>query len=798
MIMHARVALLWALVSQGALGAVFAPVPKLDSASATFFRRGTTNIVAIQGDGLGSANEFHATGTGVRAVPLPPAPSAVSVEGTAGGISVQSSNPEKAGSIQFIVAADAVLGAHELRVAGPGGVSNPLVFQVSDIPEIVEPMQGKGWDDAPLVAMPTGISGKIGASSESDYFKFHAMAGEELLFDVQANRTGSPLDATLVLLDAKGTEVARSEDGNGLDPFLVFTPKAEGDFVVRLSDARYQGGGDYRYHLVAGPLPYVESLFPFGGQRGSTVDVKFMGHRLAGTDRLNLALAADAPLGRQDLRARTPMGSSNPIGFEVGDLPEIPESEPNDAADKANAVNGATVVNGRIEKPGDVDVFRFKSPADQKWVIEVSARRFGSPLDALLTLMDAKGAVLQRNDDAVGLDARIEFDAKKDVEYLVQLRDLTDRGGERFGYRLSFRMPDTTPDFSVKANAGRIRLHRGGWVAVRCDVARRNGFDGIVRVGTGGLPPGVSAIPLALGNGAEGGWLLLGATEDALGTNFPLRIGASAEAGGRAAMRDVAMNEAGWLTLLPPAPFSVDVAQASASVEQNATTMLDLAVTRRAGFDGEVKVMGEGVGGVNIATLVLPPGKSRGQLSLNAAYNAATGTRPLLVRAEAGVDGQTLVQPAPRAVDLTVRGIPLFATAMLPGSPFFRTDAVKLSAAALPTNSTSAANSTEFVVKVERRGFEGEVALALEGVPAGVTATVQPVAAKGREASIRLLATDKAEAGKEHDLVVVATYAHEDRTWRQKTQPVKLQILAAPTETAVVATNAVPVAKPTP
>ena len=144
----------------------------------------------------------------------------------------------------------------------------------------------------------------------------------------------------------------------------------------------------------------------------------------------------------------------------------------------------------------------------------------------------------------------------------------------------------------------------------------------------------------------------------------------------------------------------------------------------------------------------------------------------------------------------TIHGIPLYATAMLPGSPFFRTDAVKLSAVALPTNSASAANRTEFVVKVERRGFEGEVSLALEGVPAGVVATVQPVAAKAKEATVQLLVTEKAEAGKEHQIAVTAAYTHNDRTWRQKTTPVSLTIAAPAVETA--STNAPATPKPTP
>jgi hypothetical protein len=207
-----------------------------------------------------------------------------------------------------------------------------------------------------------------------------------------------------------------------------------------------------------------------------------------------------------------------------------------------------------------------------------------------------------------------------------------------------------------------------------------------------------------------------------------------------------------------------------------------------------VKIIAEGPGGVNIPVLTLPPGQSRGQLQLNAAFNAGTGTRPVAIRAEGSVDGQNLVQSAPRFADLTVHGIPLYATAMLPGSPFFRTDAVKLSAVALPTNSPSAANRTEFVVKVERRGFDGEVSLALEGVPAGVLATVQPVAAKAKEATVQLLVTEKAEAGKEHPISVTAAYTHNDRTWRQKTTPVSLTIAAPAVETA--STNAPATPKP--
>jgi hypothetical protein len=256
----------------------------------------------------------------------------------------------------------------------------------------------------------------------------------------------------------------------------------DGEYLLELHDLRFQGGSDYRYRLVAGNVPYLESFFPFGGKRGGSVELQWTGTNLEGVEKLPIQIAPDAALGRQEVRARTPLGFSNPAVFEVGDLDESAEAEPNNTPDQAQSLTLPQLVNGRIGVEKDVDVFRFKATANQKWVIEVRARALGSRLDALLTLSDTNGTVLQRNDDASGPDARIEFDAKKDTEYRVTLRDLTHRGGDRFGYRMSFQAPDVAPDFTVRATGGRFRVTRGGSVAVRCEVERRNGFDGMVRI----------------------------------------------------------------------------------------------------------------------------------------------------------------------------------------------------------------------------------------------------------------------------------------------------------------------------
>src|SRR6185436_17071307 len=201
--------------------------------------------------------------------------------------------------------------------------------------------------------------------------------------------------------------------------------------------------GAHKYRLNAGPLPYLESIFPFGGQRGKQVEVALNGKNLEGTTKMTFGIAATSPLGRQEIRANTPKGLSNPFPFDVQDFPEMFENEMNDALTNAQSVTPPVVINGKIGTPKDADRFKFKSATDQKLVCEVIASRDGSPIDPLLLLEDSKGAVLQQNDDAAGSDARIEFDAKKDTEYVLTLRDLTGRGGANFGYRLAIRPPST-------------------------------------------------------------------------------------------------------------------------------------------------------------------------------------------------------------------------------------------------------------------------------------------------------------------------------------------------------------------
>ena len=137
------------------------------------------------------------------------------------------------------------------------------------------------------------------------------------------------------MLNAAGKELVRSEDVNGLDSLIDFTVAEDGEYFLQIRDLRYQGGKDYKYRIVAGELPYLDAVFPLGGQRGKSVDVTLRGRNLEGLSNMKLKVEPNAPLGQQEIRAHTARGYSNPVLFDVGEVSEVSETEPNNTSSNA-------------------------------------------------------------------------------------------------------------------------------------------------------------------------------------------------------------------------------------------------------------------------------------------------------------------------------------------------------------------------------------------------------------------------------------------------------------------------------
>lgn len=409
--------------------------------------------------------------------------------------------------LQVRVAPDAAPGIREIRLLTTLGLSNPVAFEIGSLPEVVsEP------GDQDLESLPVTVNGRI-LPGGADRYGLALRKGQRLVVSAHV-RTLIPFiadavpgffQATLSLRDSKGQEVAFSDQNSThQDPVLFFVVPEDGHYNLEVRDAIYRGREDFVYRVTIGELPFVTSIFPLGGRVRQPTNVEALGWNLPSTKA-----------GADGLRPEVLVAGCR-LPFELSTLPEAVQKEPSDDPARAQSLDHPIVVNGRIDKPGDVDVLRIKGRAGEKIVAEIQARRLGSPLDSTLQLSDAKGRILASNDDfmdaGVGMvthqaDSYLAATLPADGAYFVTVRDAQGRGGAEFGYRLRISPP--MPDFEVRVAPSSITARPGTTVTLTAHVLRRDGFEGDVALSligapgefrlSGGVVPGtVDRLPITL------------------------------------------------------------------------------------------------------------------------------------------------------------------------------------------------------------------------------------------------------------------------------------------------------------
>jgi hypothetical protein len=161
-----------------------------------------------------------------------------------------------------------------------------------------------------------------------------------------------------------------------------------------------------------------------------------------GDTQLEVSLVVPENTERGDVEfvVVTPTGESNTNFLSVVPAGALfAEKEPNPGFRKANNIGRAGFIRGTVGEGSDVDVFRFSGKAGQKISIETKTTRFGSTLDALVTLLDAKGHILKTSDDAAGFDARISRLLPHDGDYFLAITDAHDRGGLTYQYLIELK-----------------------------------------------------------------------------------------------------------------------------------------------------------------------------------------------------------------------------------------------------------------------------------------------------------------------------------------------------------------------
>ncbi|MGB4711078.1 MAG: PPC domain-containing protein [Fuerstiella sp.] len=216
--------------------------------------------------------------------------------------------------------------------------------------------------------------------------------------------------------------------------------------------------------VVAADAPKIERISPPGGQRGTAVTCKLIGKAGDGQlhvaddatgltfqisekqDTITVTIADDATAGLNWIRFWNEAGATELLPFVVGLLPESAEAEPNNDIGAANAVEIPTTINAVLEKSGDVDLYSVTLKAGQTLFSSVTAnQQLGSPMDAVLQVVDVAGTTVAHNDDSDGLDPQLTFTAQDDGNYYVRIfafpsapnSTIALAGGSGFVYRLT-------------------------------------------------------------------------------------------------------------------------------------------------------------------------------------------------------------------------------------------------------------------------------------------------------------------------------------------------------------------------
>ncbi|HEV7226700.1 MAG TPA: pre-peptidase C-terminal domain-containing protein, partial [Pirellulales bacterium] len=376
------------------------------------------------------------------------------------------------------------------RVAG-GGVDNRIrVWQISDTAQ-------EGTN--PLLLTRFAHEGAVIRLAHSRDGKTLASSAE---------------DRTVRIWDAEQVIERKSLESQPDWPSaLALAPDNKTLLVGRLdgSLALYDAGSG---QVLPPPKPELTSLWPRGVERGKATQVKLRGKHLlaAGGVQFNnpqltgrvlpdqqdradellveITPAAQLARGGYQLSIVTPGGASGPLAIEVDDLPQLAEAEPNNQAAETKPVALPTGFWGVLAARGDVDHVSFDVKAGQTIVCELSAKKFGSSLDAMLTLLDPAGQVVAANNDFDGQDDPLfAYDIPADGRYTVRINDLARAGSEKHFYRLSVgELPYVTGCYPIGVPANQ---------ETEVQLAGYN-LPADARVKMPAAPPGDHAVPVDL------------------------------------------------------------------------------------------------------------------------------------------------------------------------------------------------------------------------------------------------------------------------------------------------------------
>lgn len=296
--------------------------------------------------------------------------------------------------------------------------------------------------------------------------------------------------------------------------------------------------------------------------------------------------------------------------------------------------------------------------------------------------------------------------------------------------------PPPTPTIGIALSAGSSTTARGASATSTVTLTRGGGYTGDVTLAASGAPAGVtvSFAPASLSGGTTSATATIAVGATAAPGTASITITASGSG--------VTSSTATYNLTIPTPAIALTAGSTALSVVQGASGTVPITITRSNGFaDGvtlAVSGLPTGVTGT-FAPATIAAGATTSTLTLAVAANAAAGTTPITITASGtGVTAQTAT------VNLTVTAA---------ASP-----AISLTANPAAVNVVAGATATTSIGIARTGGFAGEVTLALEGAPAGLTGAFSASPVPGTVfASVLTLTASAAVAPGTYNLTVRGT-----------------------------------------
>ncbi|MFT5467157.1 MAG: hypothetical protein ACI8UO_002261 [Verrucomicrobiales bacterium] len=210
--------------------------------------------------------------------------------------------------------------------------------------------------------------------------------------------------------------------------------------------------------LVCLPAPRILTIMPMGGQTGSTVEVTITGQNIENVtallfstpeitakpvigpdgapseNKFVVTISAAAPVGVHDVRVMSRLGISSARAFSVGTLPELTRSEANNSMETAMEIPVNSICNA-VMTQRMIDFYSFKAEKDKRVSVECAAVGIDSKLTPVVIIADAQGRDLMVNRTGGILD----FTPPASGDYVIKVNDLTYQGSARHFYRLALQ-----------------------------------------------------------------------------------------------------------------------------------------------------------------------------------------------------------------------------------------------------------------------------------------------------------------------------------------------------------------------